>query len=175
MASSSQRFFYFAFASNLLEQRLRLQNPTAEFVTIARLEGHCLAFDYFSGRWHGAIASITESPGDHVWGVVWSLDVVNILDLDRQEGVNAGIYEPVEVDVQTEEGETIHCRSYHLLKRRYKDKRPSPQYLDVILRGAVQHKLPEYYVQKLRAIEHNGYDGNVKVVEEINEVPLNPK
>lgn len=96
MSSSPQRFFYFAFASNLLEERLRVQNPTAEFVTIGRLEDHSLEFDYRSGRWHGALASITKSPGNHVWGVVWSLNMSNLPDLDKQEGVSAGIYEPVE-------------------------------------------------------------------------------
>ncbi len=42
---------------------------------------------------------------------------------------------------------------------------PSPYYLDVILRGAVQSGLPEGYIQKLRGTEHNGYTGGCSIHE----------
>ena len=82
------------------------------------------------------------------------------------------VFFSLQVDVHTKDGQMIRCRCYNLLKRGYKDKRPSPQYLDVIVRGAVQHDLPEYYVEKLRAIKHNEYDGKVNVMDEINELVL---
>ena len=73
------------------------------------------------------------------------------------------MYKPVEVTVETSGGEKLKCRSYYLLKRDSEDKRPSPQYMDVIIRGACENGLPPKYVEELRAIEHNGYIGEVDV------------
>ena len=54
-----------------------------------------------------------------------------------------------------------------MLKRGYEDKRPSPQYLDVIIRGAIQHRLPESYITKLKNIKHNDYSGHVQIYDDI--------
>ena len=50
---------------------------------------------------------------------------------------------------------------------KHSDKRPSPQYCDVILRGAKQCNLPEEYIEKLNAIETNGYSGRVEIHERV--------
>ena len=71
-----------------------------------------------------------------------------------------GIYAPINVKVSTKEGELLPCRSYHVINKNAKDKRPSVTYLDVILRGATESNLPEDYVAKLRQIEHNGSQGS---------------
>ena len=47
------------------------------------------------------------------------------------------------------------------------DKRPSPQYVDVIIRGAQQSGLPADYIEGLKQIEHNGYAGTVPLYEEV--------
>ena len=84
-----------------------------------------------------------------------------------QEGVSYGIYKPLEVDVETPDGEKHTCRTYQLLIEDAQDKRPSPQYLDVILRGARQNGLPDAYIARLEKIEHNGNTERVKVYEEV--------
>jgi AIG2-like family len=89
-----ETFTYFGYGSNLLAARIHIQNPTAVFQTIARLDNYRLEFDYDkSSVWRGAAATITESPGDHVWGVVWVMNKVDLPSLDIQEGVANGIYE----------------------------------------------------------------------------------
>lgn len=75
--------------------------------------------------------------------------------------------QPIAVEVATEQGEQLVCRTYHLLQRGSADRRPSPQYLDIIVRGAVEHSLPEYYVNKLRMFEHNGFPGPVPLYDHI--------
>ena len=47
------------------------------------------------------------------------------------------------------------------------DGRPSPQYKDVILRGAKGLMLPEEYIQFLESLPDNGYQGDVPVYNEI--------
>jgi gamma-glutamylcyclotransferase len=64
------------------------------FRAIARLENYRLEFDRDKSEvWRGASATITESPGDHVWGVVWTMNKADLASLDIQEGVDSGIYE----------------------------------------------------------------------------------
>uniref|UniRef100_A0A6A7FNA9 gamma-glutamylcyclotransferase n=1 Tax=Hirondellea gigas TaxID=1518452 RepID=A0A6A7FNA9_9CRUS len=107
-------FLYFAFGSNLLTDRIHINNPSAKFLDVAKLDGYQLEFNYFSKRWRGAAATVNPvtqaqtspeppSPGEasyggsaidggvsgpgHVWGVLWQLRREDISNLDSQEGV----------------------------------------------------------------------------------------
>ncbi|XP_049641273.1 gamma-glutamylcyclotransferase isoform X2 [Suncus etruscus] len=80
-------FLYFAYGSNLLRQRIHLRNPSAQFCCVARLQDYKLDFGNAQGKtsetWHGGIATIFESPGDEVWGVVWKMNKSNLSSLDK--------------------------------------------------------------------------------------------
>ncbi|KAJ8920297.1 hypothetical protein NQ315_011958 [Exocentrus adspersus] len=52
------KFLYFAYGSNLLEQRIHIQNPTAVRHDIGKLKDYQLDFITFSRRWKGASATI---------------------------------------------------------------------------------------------------------------------
>lgn len=78
------------------------------------------------------------------------------------------------VDVETPNGTMINCRVYQQCnnpKEHVKlselplDRRPSPLYLNVILEGAVESGLPQDYIDVLKTIPHNGYDGEYKEME----------
>lgn len=163
-------FLYFAYGSNLLTERIHLRNPSATFCCVARLQDFKLDFGNFQGktsqRWHGGIATIFQSPGDEVWGVVWKMNKSNLSSLDEQEGVESGIYVVIEVKVSTQEGKELTCRSY--LMTNYESAPPSPQYKKVVCMGAKQNGLPLEYQEKLNAIEANDYKG--KVSEEIEDM-----
>uniref|UniRef100_A0A8C0FDJ9 gamma-glutamylcyclotransferase n=1 Tax=Bubo bubo TaxID=30461 RepID=A0A8C0FDJ9_BUBBB len=97
------------------------------------LQDFKLEFGHHQGRtssvWHGGAATIVQSPGDEVWGIVWKMNTSNLSSLDKQEGVEDGIYVPIEVNVHTQAGEVLTCRSYQM-----KDcvcGSPSPQYKKV--------------------------------------------
>ncbi|WAR20040.1 GGCT-like protein, partial [Mya arenaria] len=145
-------FHYFAFGSNLLKERLQLANPSALFISTAKLQDHAIAFnsigmDTLSNRWKGGAATIVEYPEQEVWGCVQEL-----------------CYHVKDVDVVTPDNAKFTCITYflpdHYLDLHEYDHRPSPMYLDVIIRGARQHKLPNTYLQALESIEHNGHHDN---------------
>ncbi|XP_074051680.1 gamma-glutamylcyclotransferase [Macrotis lagotis] len=171
-AGPGERFLYYAYGSNLLGARLRLRSPSARFHCVARLQDFKLDFGNYQGMtsstWHGGIATIVQSPGDEVWGVVWNVHVENRSSLDEQEGVEDGTYIPIEVDVYNQEGKALTCRSYQM--RDYVPAPPSPQYKKVICKGAKQNDLPSDYQKKLEEIETNHYQGPVKVLEEIEAI-----
>ncbi|XP_062423839.1 gamma-glutamylcyclotransferase isoform X2 [Rhea pennata] len=189
VAAGAGGLLYFAYGSNLLRERLLLSSPSAVRGAVARLQDFKLAFGHHQGRisplWHGGTATIVQSPGDEVWGVVWKMNTSNLSSLDkcdrvvtcasvvwhekvllhRQEGVEDGIYAPIEVNVHTQAGEVLTCRSYQM--RDWVCGPPSPQYKKVICMGAKQNGLPMDYQKKLEAIETNNYAGPVPVLEEI--------
>ncbi|EFB30198.1 hypothetical protein PANDA_007923, partial [Ailuropoda melanoleuca] len=164
-----ESFLYFAYGSNLLTERIHLRNPSAAFCCVARLQDYKLDFGNSQGKtsetWHGGIATIFQSPGDEVWGVVWKMNKSNLSSLDEQEGVKSGTYVPIEVNVYTQEGK-ITCRSYQM--KNYESAPPSPQYKKVICLGAKENGLPLEYQKKLNAIEPNDYKGEVS--EEIEDI-----
>ncbi|XP_074999437.1 gamma-glutamylcyclotransferase isoform X3 [Calonectris borealis] len=123
-------FLYYAYGSNLLRERLLLSNPSAALCAVARLQDFKLEFGHHQGRtssvWHGGTATVVQSPGDEVWGIVWKMNASNLSSLDKQEGVEDGIYVPIEVNVHTQAGEALTCRSYQM--KDYVCGPPSPQY-----------------------------------------------
>uniref|UniRef100_A0A3B3RIR7 Gamma-glutamylcyclotransferase b n=1 Tax=Paramormyrops kingsleyae TaxID=1676925 RepID=A0A3B3RIR7_9TELE len=123
-------FLYFAYGSNLLKERLQLENPSAKALCVARLTDHKLVFGNHRGlpsnRWHGGVATIEHSSGEDVLGVVWEMNIDDLESLDRQENVRSGIYSPVEVSVWAA-GQKITCRTYIMNSCVYAS--PSPQYL----------------------------------------------
>ncbi|XP_071082286.1 gamma-glutamylcyclotransferase-like [Haliotis cracherodii] len=156
-------FLYFAYGSNLLAERLLLNNPTAQFIHTARLDDYRLTFDAPRDTktmlWAGAPATIRSCPGSSVWGVIWQLDMADSDNLDSQET----FYQRRTVTVTTPDGATHTCRTYELDGEYDISHSPSPQYKDVIVRGAKQSGLPQAYISQLEAVEDNGYDGELKV------------
>ncbi|KAK3511797.1 hypothetical protein QTP70_023182 [Hemibagrus guttatus] len=153
-------FLYFAFGSNLLKERLQLKNPSAVFHSVARLQGYVLQFGLWGenviSSWNGGVATIEECPDEDICGVVWKMANEDLVSLDKQEGVDKGIYSPMEVTVETEAGPLL-CRTYKM--NNFRPCAPSPQYKEVICLGAQQNGLPEYYIKKLQAVKTNNYTG----------------
>ncbi|XP_076471431.1 gamma-glutamylcyclotransferase-like [Babylonia areolata] len=163
--ASATFFFYFAYGSNLLRERLILRNPSAQFTAVAKLTDYKLIFVGNGSRWQGGAANIQEAKGSEVWGAVWHMDTKDIPSLDRQEGR----YTAMEVDVRDPKGETFRCRTYQLRCPGHwaEPSLPSPQYKDVIVRGARQNGLPEEYVRGLEGLPDNGFSGELAVYNEV--------
>ncbi|XP_067303997.1 gamma-glutamylcyclotransferase [Pseudorasbora parva] len=163
-------FLYFAYGSNLLKERLQLKNPSATIHCVAKLKDYKLVFGNHKGvasqRWQGGVATIEQSSGDEVWGVVWRMNMSDLESLDRQENVKMGTYSPMEVSVSTND-QDLHCRTYIMNSCVYAP--PSPQYLQVIVMGAEQNGLPEDYQEKLKSIETNKYEGHLPVMDELKK------
>ncbi|XP_026886704.2 gamma-glutamylcyclotransferase a isoform X2 [Electrophorus electricus] len=140
--SNAKRFMYFAYGSNLLKERLQLENPSAVFRCVGRLKGYVLNFglwgDDVVSKWHGGVATIEKSP-------------------DEQEQVDEGAYSSLELRVETEAGPLL-CRTYQMNK--FRPCPPSPQYKKVVCLGARETGLPQEYLKKLQAVETNGYTGS---------------
>ncbi|VDN24981.1 unnamed protein product [Gongylonema pulchrum] len=149
-------FYYFAYGSNLLDERMHIKNAT--FEKIGLLPGYRLEFFDYGRRWKGAVASIEQSEDDEVWGCIWRVPWSFSDELDLQEGG----YHRLIVDVKAGNA-TVRCRTYQYSNPARQPGSPSPHYKQVIVSGAVEHHLPLDYIMKLKAVKHNGYKGAVLV------------
>jgi len=178
---SSNSFLYFAFGSNLSSERIRVQNPSAQYVASAVLDGYQLDFKTYSTRWRGSPATITrtDEASDRVYGILWELDLQHLQTLDDQEGVAKQVYHrfmvpvkpctvPLEEATQFQEHSCygpheVEAYTYQLTPQRLTASAPTDMpslaYKSVILKGAREHKLPQSYVEELTAIPDNG-DGD---------------
>ncbi|KAG4071381.1 hypothetical protein HA402_004085 [Bradysia odoriphaga] len=160
---------YFAYGSNLLSNRIHFQNPTAERRTIGRLENYRLDFNVQSRDWNGTGATVVEDDDYHVYGAIWEIDISNMDELDRQEGVEKNLYKPLTKSIITPTGEEINCRVYqqinypndfYELEDLPIDRQPSRSYLNCILKGAYESQLPIEYIYDLWKIRHNNQNAN---------------
>ncbi|CAH0727468.1 unnamed protein product, partial [Brenthis ino] len=172
-----ETFLYFAYGSNLFKKRIRINNPTAEFIGIGRLDCHQLDFIKYSDHWRGASATILPCENAHIWGAVWRLNIKDMPSLDWQEGVDTNWYFPKTVDIITPEGTTVQCRTYQQVvnpplrepnEELPQERRPSSTYLDCIINGALECNLPEEYIKELQKIPHNGQKASPKMIEKLN-------
>ncbi|XP_015510107.2 gamma-glutamylcyclotransferase [Neodiprion pinetum] len=169
---ASNKFLYFAYGSNLLAKRIRINNPTAVRRDIGRLKDFRLDFATYSKRWHGASATIVPTENEYVWGAIWEIDNSDIASLDQQEGVEDKLYFSKIVDIETPNGSFLKCKVYqqcnnpqeHLTGNLLpQDRRPSAAYRDTILKGARESGIPSDYIKFLETFPHNGYLGEPEI------------
>ncbi|XP_013405270.1 gamma-glutamylcyclotransferase [Lingula anatina] len=161
-------FLYFAYGSNLLKERILINNKSAVFKAVGHIQDWELTFAMFSQRWQGHVATILPVQRAQCWGVVWELDISDKQNLDNQEGVSRMVYKPIEVQVTCEDGSILECRTYELLRPLERGLGPpSPQYKNVIVSGARQNGLPQDYIAQLEAIEDNGYSGTLDITSSL--------
>ncbi|MEW9614405.1 gamma-glutamylcyclotransferase family protein [Shinella sp. S4-D37] len=148
---------YFAYGSNMLEERLRQRSPSARATAVARLEGWTLSFHKRSKDGSGkASIAPSEEQDATVYGVLYELDSSDLEALDRFEGYGSG-YDRRSIDVTIiTTGETVTAMTY-LASEEAIDPSLSPYdwYLKLIIAGAKEHSLPESYVEELAGVHAN--------------------
>ena len=144
--------WYFAYGSNLdpgtFLGRRRMRPGDARR---AVLPGWALVFDLPVGRGERAVANVVPRTGSRVHGVAWRIDPGQAAWLDRTEGVPRGYYLRAEVTVFSG-GAPLRAFTY-ASGRGIPGRRPSRRYLNLILRGARHHALPEEWIAWLRGLE----------------------
>lgn len=157
---SPDEILYFAYGSNMWSGRMHIRNPTAKFFDIGELEGYRVDFvdDYDS--WKGAGAALEKDDQHTMHGVVWTVPKTELKHLDKQESS----YDASDVTVKLSSGEKVVCRTYFYSTRKPGKKGlPSRLYKAVLVAGAIEHKLPENYVQELVKQPDNGKTEGVSI------------
>ena len=142
---------YFAYGSNMSTPRLQARVPSAQPVCVARLHSHQLRF-HKHGRDGSAKCDIAPGvhPDDIVYGVVFEILTADKPALDHAEGLGKG-YEQKTVMVVNDETETLNAFAYYAAHIDATLK-PYHWYKEHVLRGALEHQLPNEYLKTLESI-----------------------
>lgn len=146
-------FTYFAYGSNMLTRRLTATKraPSAKRVATGFCEGRRLTFDKLSQDGSGKCdAESTGIETDRVYGVVFEILSTERQALGEAEGLDNG-YKEQTVKVMTFTGE-MDAMTYIATKKE-PALRPYRWYKALALAGAVEHALPNAYVEWLRGVE----------------------
>ena len=151
---------YFAYGSNLDPEQMQRRCPGHRVVGLAELREHKLTFPIHSHDWQGGVASVGVAHGDAVWGVVYDLSDDALAALDAYEGFRApgdqhNVYDRETVSVQLVRADDgsfpRRLRVWIYVARTANPGPPSRRYLDVVLKGARHHRLPDEYMARLAA------------------------
>ncbi len=147
-------WLYFAYGSNMNMEQMKVRCYSATPLAVAKLANHKVGFFGYSKVWDGAQETVVPTPGHDVWGVVYQLsfsdgDMLDAWQDVRLDGTGPYFHYPHWV-------EDRHGNPYDVMFYK-KDilgqpQKPSEEYLNWILTGARQHKLPEAYISTLGAI-----------------------
>ena len=155
------KILYFAYGSNMLSRRLRASNRTPSAVAVGTgfVSGRRLTFDKVSTDGSGKCdIEVTTNPNDRAYGVLFEIDIAEKPALDRAEGLGEGYREePVEVVAASGICEAIT----YVATSKVPALRPYHWYKALVVAGAIEHGLPESYVEWLRTFDSQA-DPNVK-------------
>lgn len=99
-----------------------------------------------------------------------------------QKGVDIKKYYIEHVHINTPHIGPLICRAYiqkvNPLPRGDKDEIPVERWpswslREIMIYGAKEHKLPDYYIRYLKALKHNGCEGAIRMVCLLNRYGMN--
>ncbi len=148
---------YFAYGSNMSLAQMRERCPESVAIGKGWLSDHALVFPRYSTRRQSGAASIAPRPGATVWGVIYATTEADLARLDVFEGFRAdrvaaeNNYNRAMILVARQNMEPLACVTY-IARPEADHFPPSHDYLQTILTGAIENRLPEPYVQALRQV-----------------------
>ena len=134
---------YFAFGSNMSAQRMHERLGWSPSRSGAILLDYEMIFNKHSND--GGKANIMSSPGNIVEGILYSVNEEDLLILDNYEGVAAKQYKRHEIEVRSNNKNSITAVTYKALNTG-KISAPTEEYLSYILEGK-EFLSPGYYAK----------------------------
>ncbi|OCB20011.1 replication protein [Mycobacterium malmoense] len=134
------RHAYFAYGSNLCVRQMAQRCPDAADPRPAVLSDH----DWLINQ--RGVATVEPCAGNQVHGVVWQISDGDLGTLDSAEGVPVR-YRRDRLTVHTDDGPSP---AWVYIDHRVTPGPPRPGYLPTIIDGAVQHGLPQRWIDFLR-------------------------
>lgn len=143
---SDDYFLYFAYGSNMSEERLKERRIRFEMYDIGFIENMKFLMNKksFDGS---AKANIVKNNDEIVWGVLYRIASGFKLYLDSIEGNYHSQIVVVKISKSTSVKALTYMSNYIT-----EDKRAYDDYKEIVIKGALEHNLPEYYVKFLKKL-----------------------
>ncbi|CUU54443.1 gamma-glutamylcyclotransferase [Frankia sp. CcI49] len=139
---------YAAYASNLDPTHMKERAPHSPVIGTGWIRGWRLTFGGENVGWDGALSTIVEAPGSHVYVLLYDLDRYDLERLDVWEGADTGLYTRIRVRVSTLDGESL---AWTYVLNAYEGGLPSRNHVDKIADAAEKAGAPSEYVSELRS------------------------
>ena len=141
---------FFLYGDNLNLTQLKRRAPEHKFLYLATLGDHTIKFCRWSAQWRCGLASIAPSPGEKVWGAVFELTDEDLKIMDEfEQDVPPGAFRHLQITVLNEAGEKELVTTY--AANPIGKFKPKDHYLDWVIKGLKQWKLPEEAVEQWQA------------------------
>jgi len=139
---------YAAYGSNLDPAQMVQRCPHSPGTGTGWVEGWRLTFGGEDLGWEGALTTIVEQPGEHVFVGLYDLTDADARNLDAWEGADNGLYRKIRVRVLTLDGDVL---AWTYVLDGYEGGLPSARYLGVLAQAAEEAGAPDDYVAELRS------------------------
>jgi len=145
---ATTKILYFAYGSNMLSRRLRERTPSAVVIGTGYVSGRRLTFDKVSTDHSGKCnIEVSASPTDRVYGVLFEFNAAEKSNLDAKEKS----YHEDHIQVVTSSG-TREAMTYVAISKE-PALRPYHCYKALVIAGATEHHLPDFYIEWLRTVD----------------------
>ena len=138
---------YAAYGSNMDPAQMAHRCPHSPQRGTGWLEGWRLTFGGEDLGWDGALATVVEDAGQHVFVVLYEVSEPDEAALDRWDGVTLGFYRKSKVRVSSIEGDVV---AWLYVLNDYEGGLPSARYLGIMADAAEAAGAPADYVAWLR-------------------------
>lgn len=148
-------FAYFAYGSNMLTERLRKRCRSARPIGIASAKGYSVVFfkQSIDNSGKATLRKVTEE-GRQAYGILFDIKIGDLTNLDQAEGKGNGYDRIDKFSVNClADGKLIQAKTY-IAPVEYIDTglKPYDWYQALVIQGALQHELPDSYIESLRDI-----------------------
>jgi len=133
---------YFAYGSNMIETQMAFRCRDATTLGVARLCKHRFIINA------RGVASITQTQGAVVYGLLWKISEADEKQLDRYEGVGTGHYLKSVLPVAVDENETVDALVYVASSDEH--GKPRPGYMENVFRAAKDLGFPTQVLEELK-------------------------
>ena len=144
-------FDYFAYASNMAPNVITRLCPRHNYLGVAHLADHRLAFTRRSMKTGTGVADIVQAAGETVWGALYRIDDNELTAIDRKEG-HDWAYTRVMLPVRLGGGPERAAVTYTVRSKEPTQVPPSREYLDLVIAAARERRLPGPYIEQIEAI-----------------------
>jgi gamma-glutamylcyclotransferase (GGCT)/AIG2-like uncharacterized protein YtfP len=139
---------YAAYGSNMDPAQMAQRCPHSPRQGTGWLQDWRLTFGGEDLGWQGALATVVEAEGEHVFVALYEMHEADEAALDRWDGATLGYYRKAKVRVATLDGDVL---AWLYVLNGYEGGLPSARYLGILADAAETAGAPADYVADLRA------------------------
>jgi hypothetical protein len=142
---------YAAYGSNLDPEQMLSRCPHSPVLRTGWLKGWRIGFGGEDQGWEGALATIVEEPGGHVFVALYDMTEADEATLDGWEGADSGLYTKIRVRAHSLGAGPEGLLAWTYVLNEYEGGLPSARYLGVMADAAETAGAPDDYVTELRS------------------------